>query len=850
MGLQIWLPLNKDLHNQGIAKVTTSSSSSVISNYCCACNNSNYPVFNYTINQTTSFSLAFWIKIPTSITSYSQWQKFIYFAIRDNIAGTNTQINISWTTYNQLKIYDNDNFQLLWKNLPYNTWTHLVITNETVNGTYYLKIYKDGELYDSASKSGNGLSIRSGQLILGQGVESANGSVYFSDFRIYDHTLSQKEVTEMSRGCILHYPCNDILNESTINYCPYPTPGSAVGAVGWDQSKHLNAISVSGFSSGYNGGVRNPSIGYHAMWNVIDGIPTIVLNDKNSEIGQIHRWLGINTYDFRNYYTLSKGVTYTISFEAKSTVNGKCISGGFWYKKVGQTNSGSFNDGLFYKYVTTEWGKYSATFTVLYDINKDQYTSFYFYGYEKGSGSTNPEGTSYIRNIQIEIKDHATVYTPSSRAQALLYDVSGFDNHSTISGSLPLSATPKSAHYDKCMNIDNSGSNKNYANCTIAAPQVKAASFWLYIGNSNPINQILFVDLASNMGFGFNGIGNIISHTTTGPYIPAVFSSSTTIKNSWNHFVINHLGTSTELYLNGVKLSSTTNDGWTNNVNGFYFGRRVRTDYDYYYTGKVSDFRLFSRVLSQHDVDDLYKDTFIVDNKQNIYCYELIEDDTISEIDIEKNGSVVGKAYTETITSYYDRNGYVEPDGSVWIRLFHHNNPANTSNLFATTDSFTTKVYKNENAWFNMSICNQVTKWEFLVRQKPESTSAETAWRWTQPVNPMIATWDQSKLDNIVKINGYSNWAANYAGLYRYTSGTTPYPGTYLRQANASSSNWFGATGCCDIFRGGIPGFNGTVVTTGSIDIYLRIDNLKQSEQENIVKLSKFGISSHELLEI
>lgn len=451
----------------------------------------------------------------------------------------------------------------------------------------------------------------------------------------------------MSRGCILHYPCNDILNESTVNYCPYPTPGSAVGAVGWDQSKHPNAIWVSGFGCGYNGGVSNPSKGYHAMWNIMDGIPTIVLNDKNSEIGQIHRWVGMCTYDFRNYYTLSKGVTYTISFEAKSTVNGKCISGGFWYQKVGQTNgSGGFNDGMFYKYVTTEWGKYSATFTVLYDVN-DYHTSFYFYGYEKGSGSTNPEGTSYIRNIQIEIKDHATVYTPSSRAQALLYDVSGFDNHSTISGSLPLSATPKSAHYDKCMNIDNSGTNKNYANCTIAAPQVKAASFWLYIGNSNPINQILFVDLASNMGFGFNGNGNIISHTTTGPYIPSVFSGSTTIKNSWNHFVINHLGTSTELYLNGVKLSSTTNNGWTNNVNGFYFGRRVKTDYDYYYTGKVSDFRLFSRVLSQHDVDDLYKDSFAIDNNQNGFIYELNESCSQSTVEVKKNGQLLCSDYEE-----------------------------------------------------------------------------------------------------------------------------------------------------------------------------------------------------------
>ena len=783
MGLQIWLPLNKDLHNQGIAKVTTSSSSSVISNYCCACNNSNYPVFNYTINQTTSFSLAFWIKIPTSITSYSQWQRFIYFAIRDNIAGTNTQINISWATYNQLKIYDSDNFQLLWKNLPYDTWTHLVITNETVKGTYYLKIYKDGELYDSASKSGNGLSIRSGQLILGSGVESANGSVYFSDFRIYDHTLSQKEVTELSRGCILHYPCNDILNEGTVNL--------------------VNSITAGGQTTVSNGVVTTSGVNADTYF-------TLNLSES-----------------------ITEGTQYTISCETNMP------SGTYWDFPLGSQGNTNLTWRLkpgYNTYTFTANGISWGTQRIFMD---DVYSTARTSGYQ-----------CKFFNFQLEKKDHATVYTPSSRAQALLYDVSGFDNHSTISGSLPLSATPKSAHYDKCMNIDNSGTNKNYANCTIAAPQVKAASFWLYIGDSNPINQILFVDLASNMGFGFNVIGNIISHTTTGPYIPSVFSGSTTIKNSWNHFVINHLGTSTELYLNGVKLSSTTNDGWTNNVNGFYFGRRVKTDYDYYYTGKVSDFRLFSRVLSQHDVDDLYKDTFIIDNKQNIYCYELIEDDTISEIDIEKNGSVVGKAYTETITSYYDRNGYVEPDGSVWIRLFHHNNPANTSNLFATTDSFTTKVYKNENAWFNMSICNQVTKWEFLVRQKLESSSIETAWRWKQPVNPMIATWDQSKLDNIIKIDGYSNWASGYAGLFRYTSGTTPYPGTYLRQANATSGNWFGATGCCTAYNGGIPGFNGTVVKTGSIDIYLRIDNLDQSEQETIVKLSKLGISSHELLEI
>ena len=94
----------------------------------------------------------------------------------------------------------------------------------------------------------------------------------------------------------------------------------------------------------------------------------------------------------------------------------------------------------------------------------------------------------------------------------------------------------------------------------------------------------------------------------------------------------------------------------------------------------------------------------------------------------------------------------------------------------------------------------------------------------------MIATWDQSKLANIDKIDGYSSWAANYAGLFRYNSGTTPHTNTYLRQANQTSSNWYGATGCSSAYNGGIPGFNGSIVKTGSIDIYLRIDNLEQSE--------------------
>jgi len=88
----------------------------------------------------------------------------------------------------------------------------------------------------------------------------------------------------------------------------------------------------------------------------------------------------------------------------------------------------------------------------------------------------------------------------------------------------------------------------------------------------------------------------------------------------------------------------------------------------------------------------------------------------------------------------------------------------------------------------------------------------------------MTATWDQAKLANITQVSGYSSWAANYAGIFRYTSGTTAHGSTYLRQANATSSNWYGACGCWTAYQGGVPGFNGTVVTSGYMDVYLRID--------------------------
>lgn len=164
-------------------------------------------------------------------------------------------------------------------------------------------------------------------------------------------------------------------------------------------------------------------------------------------------------------------------------------------------------------------------------------------------------------------------------------------------------------------------------------------------------------------------------------------------------------------------------------------------------------------------------------------------------------------------------NIITESDGSKWVQLFHHNNP--TGGLFSLTDTFATGVYKDTNKWFNMNLCNKFNKWEILFKQKTTSDGTEEKYRWIQTVNPMIATFDQTKAANVTFITteGYTTPGSSYGGLW-YKNAST-----YLSANNNASSNWYGAVGSWTAWNSGTPGYNGKTVTSGYMDVYLRIDN-------------------------
>ena len=269
--------------------------------------------------------------------------------------------------------------------------------------------------------------------------------------------------------------------------------------------------------------------------------------------------------------------------------------------------------------------------------------------------------------------------------------------------------------------------------------------------------------------------------------------------NTWFHFTVTCNNGAIKYYINGEykeSYSTTLASNQWGSIFSIGASQSNGSGYGNFLNGKLNDVRIYDHALSQMEVKEL--------SKGLVLHYPL------------NGGGLLGSQYDSTI--------YVEPDGSLWTHIFHHNNPA--SARFNSTDSFATGVYLDTNRWYDVEqLCNLTTKWEFMLKEKLTSTSIENKYRWIQTVNPNTATWNDVKPDstNITRIttSGY-NTNTSSGGMWRYNSNTR------MVLANSSSSNWYGAIGAWTNYSNAIPGrYDGTDAkcSTGYEDLYLRIDN-------------------------
>ncbi|WP_297712026.1 hypothetical protein [Clostridium sp.] len=173
-------------------------------------------------------------------------------------------------------------------------------------------------------------------------------------------------------------------------------------SIGWDNSK--NGTTFADSWSCYNGGVTNPSTGYHAHLYEKDGEWVARYVNESDK-----RWKafsqGLSDYAKKQ---LVPGEKYTFSVDIYSENVGCYLHGGLHsYRKDGETRgfySGSY--GL-QPIILNKWVRMSWTFTLDSDIDLSKDMAWFIYGYQ---GSV---GTIYMKKPQLQRGTKATDFSIS-----------------------------------------------------------------------------------------------------------------------------------------------------------------------------------------------------------------------------------------------------------------------------------------------------------------------------------------------------------------------------------------------------------------------------------------------------
>lgn len=734
MSLKAWYPLNGNLKNYG----TNLHDLTVYNNTAAPfgsgkvtkqgyASGTSYLKAPYDNTQSNAITFALWVK-PTSP---ALWGDIFSFGNGSN------RIEISADTGRYTWYVSDNNYSLFSSGInlftiPNQEWHHITIAADGTN----VYVYLDGDLKLTQTQLHPVATCFGTQKEIRIGCRNTDGGAYYggiiNDFRVYDHCLSVREVQQISQGLIVHLPLKDFNLESTTNLAPYPTPGAAYTA-NWATNLHPDAISVSGWGTGYNSGVGNPQVGYHAYWKIIDGIPTMVFQHLNSQLGQGNRWLGISGGGFQNKIGPSK--TYTISFDAKASVDGVVVSTGYYYRITGATGN-NFHDGCPSVALTTSWNRYSLTFTTLNTLNTSVDGSIYFYGH---NGSVN--GIAYVRNIQVELKNHATPYTPSTRTASVM-DCSGYRHHGTVIGAVV--STKDSARYNTCIYQEN-GVNNYLKSGIITMPTDNVTmSCWFkssttgYSGyhipmavNSSDYEMSIDTNGHFRNGFVINGTRQVI---TT--------SHASILDGKWHMITATYDGATIRRYLDGKELTT-----YATPVSGSLSGVTSELLIGNYGSGGygnknayMSDARIYATALSAAAIQTLYESRISLNSTGDLMAYEFIEDGP-ANIKMTSEGLVHTGAVSEVQTAF-GMPMKVLSDGSAWARI-HWIDVTGVNAWFANSNEVLECIDK-ANRFSRMGQVEQFIGsngyYEFMLTYPRLSKTLYNRWRQTSSPNASTVT--------------------------------------------------------------------------------------------------------------
>lgn len=612
MSLQLWLTLNGNIKNKGLSKSTitipntektTYDSDNWCYNFAAADSSSDIgggfivkdpPKFSTSINHT----IAFWYKgnktgiiytAPKRTTNGDTVDKMTY-------SFQNNKLTTSVGAFNNTNA------------IPENVFTHIVVVfnytekkaNLYINGvfietkTFTTNILPENIADDYAcignfnNNYGTGLSLN----------ELSKGSTYIlngsiKDFRLYDHCLSKKEIKEVYKSLILHYPFNN-------NGLEYNNPNLAINTNfknntnNWRSNSDYTSISVLHDNSFFINqkfircnilNVPTSTTTAFGMYNTTSNLRSIMQNEEKYTISAYIRSNRLMKLRFKN--------------ELMNTDNIAIID--------------------------TQWKL--IKYTSIVDTSQT-HSANVFYLATAFIGNSNIVAGDYfdVCMFKLEKGENATPWVPNEidfNNTSIINDTSGFGTYGIIGGNLSYDSNSKV--YNSSI-ISNGNSyielSKSLPVFVSDANSIKySLSVWIYPTKNK--SYVVFVDRSTDLAFGVGESGSIIWSATNNRNYKC--SNSFLNVNSWNHIVIVK-DTTDSLYINNTKITnfSSDKDFWAaGNISSIM--SRYLSGYDYFYEGKMSDLRIYATALTADDINELYNNRASVDKDGNIFMRNIIE---------------------------------------------------------------------------------------------------------------------------------------------------------------------------------------------------------------------------------
>ncbi len=585
MSLQVWLPLNGDLHNQGL-------SDSIMSGSNVSTNTSGKIGSCYSFNGSNSY-------LKSNITCLSndsdEWSYTCWFypnnahngcLFSNRTTANSTGITIFYYT-SQFLIDDGVRWQFTPStSIQVGAWNHLAIVRKA---GAYKKLYLNGKLVNSTATTGTPSKANASWFSIGTSQDSGTAATgnplngKLNDVRIYDHALSVKEVEEIAKGLVLHYPLDN----------------------GGGQS---NLILYSHFQNApWKSAIRS--------WQEYEGKYSMLVNPatiyNNTSKGTTPYFPG-QTFKENTQYTLSLDTRDDYRTDGKTT--GFRI--GFHYTDGtgSNTNLGSPKTWKHYTIVS------AAGKTV--DFIRGSY----------GNG-----GYTYVANLKLE---EGTVETGFGLLDSdIIYDCSGYNNNGIVVGDIDIDTN--TSKYTCCMKQKSGQYIRVEKRPVVCMPRdAITINLWQYATSwSNPISctESGGWNFENSSGIRFpvyiSGVGYKVAQSSITP--------ASTL-NAWHMLTGTMDKDNIKIYYDGeevgsVATGSTNGIGYANNyifIGGEATGNNT-TPANSSYTGSISDVRIYATALTPEQILELYNTSATIDNKGNVYSREYVEND---ELNVTKTG--------------------------------------------------------------------------------------------------------------------------------------------------------------------------------------------------------------------